>query len=173
LTEEIIVDNATNSGFDPFIAPTWNIKTHLLDNPGLLMSELRVNTDYHRIIVIILVERLNLFLKICYRHDTFTSLIGNKLLHEDIYTPGVGSSDFSHALTKLTSPASISSPISLSSVMYSTSQRLELGSEFEPISEQEQDAVLDYLFPDTAAGNGKYHKKAKSFKYTDVSLHDE
>ena len=55
---------------------------------------------------------------------------------------GVGSSDYSHALTKLTSPSSISSPISLSSVVYSTSQKLELGSEFEPISEKEVDSVL-------------------------------
>ena len=59
------------------------------------------------------------------------------------YSGGVGGSDYSHALTKLTDPSGISSPISLSSVMYSSSSRLEFGSEFEPISDQELDSVLN------------------------------
>ena len=52
----------------------------------------------------------------------------------------VGSSDFSHALTKLTSPSSLST---LSSVMYSTSKKLEFGSEFEPITASERDEILE------------------------------
>ena len=152
----------------------------------------------------ILDEQLNIFLKICYRHETIPNLIGNKLLHEDIYNPGrwyincslkkdrmslslislgVGSSDYSHALTKLTSPSSISSPISLSSVVYSTSQKLELGSEFEPISEKEVDSVLQvnettsfihsviflqYAFPDSFPDYAQ-KKKEDSYSTTDVS----
>ena len=53
---------------------------------------------------------------------------------------GVGSSDFSHALTRLTGPPS--SMPSFSSVMYSSSSRLEFGSEIEPISDEELDIVL-------------------------------
>uniref|UniRef100_A0A1X7VG20 Uncharacterized protein n=1 Tax=Amphimedon queenslandica TaxID=400682 RepID=A0A1X7VG20_AMPQE len=52
----------------------------------------------------------------------------------------VGSSDFSHALTKLTSPSSLST---LSSVRYSTSKKLEFGSEFEPITGSERDEILE------------------------------
>lgn len=57
-----------------------------------------------------------------------------------ILTSGVGSSDFSHALTRLTGPQSTIT--SFSSVMYSSSSRLEFGSEFEPISDEDIDMVL-------------------------------
>ncbi|XP_019864079.1 PREDICTED: rab3 GTPase-activating protein catalytic subunit-like [Amphimedon queenslandica] len=39
LTELTVTDNETNSGFDPFNAPKWSIRTQLLDNPGLLLSK--------------------------------------------------------------------------------------------------------------------------------------
>ena len=44
---------------------------------------------YSSAFLIILDERLTSFLKNCYRSDTFTNLLGNKLLHEDIYNPGM------------------------------------------------------------------------------------
>ena len=31
---------------------------------------------------------LNTFLRICYRTESITDLLGNKLLHEDVYSPG-------------------------------------------------------------------------------------
>ena len=56
------------------------------------------------------------------------------------FNKGVGSSDFSHALTRLTGPPS--SLPSFSSVMYSSSSRLEFGTEMEPISDEQLDTVL-------------------------------
>ena len=67
-------------------------------------------------------------------------LLGNKLLHDE--GAGVASSDFSHALTRLTEPAALSSSPLFSSVVYSASHKLEFGSEVRPISEQELECVL-------------------------------
>lgn len=55
----------------------------------------------------------------------------------------VGGSDFSHALTKLTSSSTLSTSLSLTSVVYSTSKKLEFGSEFEPITPSERDEILE------------------------------
>ena len=69
-------------------------------------------------------------------------LLGTKLLHDE--GTGVASSDYAHALTKLTEPSlpTASSPI-FSSVVYSATQRLEFGyDDVRPISEQELECVL-------------------------------
>ena len=71
-----------------------------------------------------------------YHGDHFTGRLSAR-------STGVGSSDFSHALTRLTGPPSTLS--SFSSVMYSSSARLEFGSEFEPISNEELDTVLQVV----------------------------
>ena len=55
----------------------------------------------------------------------------------------VGGSDFSHALTKLTSSSTLSTSLSLTSVVYSTSKKLEFGSEFEPITASDRDRILE------------------------------
>ena len=79
------------SGFDPMYAPLWTVKTHLVDNPGLILSNLMCSyiLSYVHLHWIFLSDDLvHDFTKLCYRQESIEDLLGNKLMREDMRSPG-------------------------------------------------------------------------------------
>ena len=79
-------------------------------------------------------EHLLSLLNVCYREDSVSQLLTRTLPQTN--TPGTATPEFSHALDRLTEPAgSLSSPF-FSSVVYSASQRIELGRGVEGVGSE-------------------------------------